>query len=276
MTTCKTVLGAASIALAMTFAAAPLAAAQAQPAQRDTTIRTRVLNWTGGDRLYVATNADVRYVQGPGSKVVVTGPSADIADIVVDDGVIRHDRADWGRDWWKWWRWEDWSSRPTIHVVVTAPHIGQAGVSGSGHLDLGRLAQDRLDMSVSGSGLIDASGQFKSLNLSVSGSGAGRLNQINAADMSASISGSGWIRASGAANSVHLSISGSGAGDMGALAAQDVDAHLSGSGSARLSPKRSADVAVSGSGSVHLLTEPARLNAHRFGSGEIIHPNGVS
>ncbi len=277
MTTCKPVLAAASIALVAASAAAPLEAAHAQPARsRDPTVRTRVLGWPGGDRLFVAANADVRYVQGPNGKVVVTGPAADIEDIVVDDGVIRHDRENWNRDWWKWWRWQDWRSQPVIHIVVTAPHVGVAGVSGSGHLDMGRLAQDRLELSVSGSGLADASGQFKSLSVSVSGSGGGRLGQISTGDLSGSISGSGWIKAAGAANSVHLGISGSGAADMGGVAAQDVDAHLSGSGSARLSPKRSADIAVSGSGSVHLLTEPARLNAHRFGSGAIIHPGGVS
>ena len=277
MTQCKPARRIAAMTLAAIFIAAPLAAAHAQPAKsRDDTIRTRVLGWPAGDRLYVAMSADVRYVQGQNATVVVTGPASDIEDIVVENGAIHHDRDPWNQDWWKWWRWRDWRATSPVHIVVTAPHVAAAGVSGSGHLDLGRLAQDRLDLSVSGSGLLDVSGQFKSLGMSVSGSGGGRLSQISAGDMSTSISGSGWIKASGAANSLHVSISGSGVSDMGGLTAQDVDAHLSGSGAARLSPKRSADISVSGSGSVHLLTEPTRLNAHRFGSGAIIHPGGVS
>ena len=277
MTECRPARGLASMALAAIFIAAPWAAAHGQAARpRDDTVRTRVLGWTGGDRLFVATNADVRYVPGPNARAVITGPASEIQDMVVDDGVIRHDGDRWGRDWWKWWRWQDWRPRSIVHVVVTAPHVSQAGVSGSGHLDLGRLAQDRLQASVSGSGLLDVSGQFRSLSLSVSGSGGGRLGQVTAGDMSASISGSGWIKAAGAATSLHVSVSGSGTADLGGVLAQDLDAHLSGSGAARLSPKRSADVAVAGSGSVHLLTEPARLNAHRFGSGAIIHPGGVS
>ena len=272
----KPVLRATMVALAISLTGAPLAAAHAQTAaSRDDAVKTRVLGWTGGERLFVSTHADVRYVQGQNARVVVTGPASEIEDIVVDDGVIRRD--DRRGDWFGWfWTWRDWRSTPDVRIVVTAPHIAEAGVSGSGHLDLGRLAQDRLQMAVSGSGGIDVSGQIQSLSLSVSGSGAGRLTQVNVADLSAGLSGSGWIKASGAATALHLQVSGSGAADMGGLVVQDVDAHLSGSGSARLSPKRSADLGVSGSGSIRLLTEPPRLNAHRSGSGAIIHPNGVS
>ena len=277
MVRCNWVHGTLSIALAMTFVAAPLAPAHGQPAaSHDRTVRTRTLAWSGGERLFVGVNVDVRYVPGQSAKVVVTGPADEIDDIVVDNGAIRHERQRWawGWEWWNWRKWWDWRSAPDVHVVVTAPHISQAGVSGSGHLDLGRLAQDRLDLAVFGSGGVDVSGQFKSLGLSVSGSGAARLTQIDVGDMSASLSGSGWIKASGAARSLHLGISGSGAADLGGLAAQDVVAHLSGSGMAKLSPKRSADLGVSGSGSIRLLTEPSQLNAHRFGSGAIIHANG--
>ena len=269
------VRGAAIAAIAMTFIAPPLMAQGAQPAQADA-VRTRVLAWPAGDRLYVATNADVRYVPGQAAKMVITGPSSAIQDIVVEHGVIERRHAGWHWRWWGSWDWGDWRPSRRVQIVVTAPHVERAGVSGSGHLDLGRLVQDRLEASVSGSGALDVSGQFKSLGLGVSGSGGGRLNQVSATDMSASISGSGWIRAAGAATSLHLSISGSGHADLGGLVAENVSANLSGSGSARLSPKRAADLAVAGSGSIRLLTEPAHLSTHRAGSGSIISPGGVS
>ena len=265
--------GAASAALAMAFVAAPLAQANGQPApSRDRAVRTRTLAWPGGDRLFVAVNADVRYVQGPGAKVVITGPADEIDDIVVDRGAIRHEGQRWGWALWNWtWRW---NRAQDIRIVVTAPHVEAAGVSGSGHLDLGRLAQDRLGLSVSGSGGLDVSGQFKTLEVSVSGSGAARLGKLQVGAMDASLSGSGWIRASGTAGSLHLSVSGSGADDMSGLIVQDAAAHLSGSGSAKLSPRRSADIGVSGSGSVHLLSRPPRLTTHRSGSGAILLPDG--
>ena len=67
-----------SVALAAMFAAvAPLAGAHAQPAgSRDDTIRTRTLAWPSTDHLFVSLRADVRYVQGPAAKAVITGPAS--------------------------------------------------------------------------------------------------------------------------------------------------------------------------------------------------------
>ena len=262
----------ASIALAAAIAA-PLALAWGQAAHAQA-VRSFTVPWTGGDRLFVAMGADVRYVQGPVGKVVVTGPAQAIRDVVVDHGVIRRERRSWGWAWWMGWDWNGWHTERDVHVVVTAPHIDKAGVSGSGHLDLGRLSQDRIDLEVSGSGAVDASGQFKTLRVSVSGSGAARLGQVNVGDLSADLSGSGLIKGAGAATTLHLGISGSGVGDLGALTVQDVDAQLSGSGSARLAPRRSADLGVFGSGTIRLLSRPPQLNSHRAGSGVILLPDG--
>lgn len=263
---------AAGVVIAAALVAAPLAACVRPAPHRDHTLRTRTLAWPGGSRLFAGADADVRYVQGSDAKVVVTGPAYKIDDIAVDDGVIHYDRRHWRWGWWSWWpdRRED-----QVHIVVTAPPITDAGVGSSGHLDLGRLSQDRLNLLISGSGAIEASGQFKSLSVSVSGSGAVRLSQVDAGDMTADISGSGWIKASGAANTLHLSISGSGFGDLAELSVQDADAHLFGSGMAKISPKRSADISVAGSGSVQLLNRPPQLSTHRSGSGSIGLPDGA-
>ena len=271
MATCKTVLRTASIILAVAVVTGAQAACVEPHSSRshDHTVHTRTLAWPDGGRLYVGTSADVRYVAGQDAKAVITGPADEIDDIVVDGGWIHHQDSRWH---WGFWNWNG-DGQP-VHIVVTAPQVTDAGVGGSGHLDLGRLTQDRLQLSVSGSGSLDASGQFKSLGLSVSGSGFGRLGQISAGDMTANLSGSGQIKADGAAETLHLGVSGSGGADLGDVTVQDADAHLAGSGWAKLSPKRSADISVSGSGSVRLLSEPPRLITHRGGSGSIILPGG--
>ncbi len=250
------------------LAAATVTAAVAQPSSSRDAVVTRTLPWTGGERLVLSVPADARYVQGPNARVVITGPRREIEHIVVDHGIIRQDRNGWS---WGFFNW-DWGASHAIRIVVTAPRVDDVGVSGSGHLDLGRLAQDRLDLGVSGSGLAEVSGRFKSLDLSVSGSGGARLGQVEAGQMSATISGSGWIRGAGAAGALELSISGSGHADLGGLSVQDATAHLSGSGSASLSPRRSADVETSGSGSIRLLTRPPQLSMHKSGSGHISTP----
>ena len=232
----------AATLLTAAAAACPLSALADAPAH------TRVLAWTGGERLSVDVAAEVDYVAGPNARVVITGPADQIDDIVVEDGVIRNRDTGWG--WFGGWSLlgrRGWGG-PPIHIVVTAPHLSAVSVQGSGHVNLGRLAQDRLDLSVSGSGGASASGAIRTLKLWVSGSGGARLTALTTADMAANLTGSGWVSAAGAADSLRLSISGSGHVDLAALTLQDVSAGLSGSGSASLAPKRSADLGVSGSG----------------------------
>ena len=233
--------------------------------------QTRVLPWTGGDRLFVGVDADVRYVPGAAARVEINGPADRIGEIVVDHGAIRYGQQGWS--WFGRWDWWDWDPAP-IHIVVTVPHLSAVGVGGSGRLDLGALNQDRLDLMVAGSGVATASGAIRSLNLGVAGSGGARLTALSTTYMTARLSGSGWINAAGTAESLSLHISGSGRADMGGLDLQDVTAGLSGSGSALVAPRRSADIGVSGSGSIRLAANPARLTTHRSGSGRIIRPDG--
>ena len=263
-----------ALLVAPAFAAGPSAAAGldwlAPPPHHhhNRTATTRVLPWPGGDRLEVAVAADVRYVQGADARVVITGPADQIDDIIVDGGVIRHAQSSW-----RWWDWS-WKPSQAVAIVVTAPHISAVGVSGSGRLTLGRLVQDHLDLHVSGSGSASASGAIKALDLAVSGSGGVRLTQITADAVTTRISGSGWVIASGSATTLHLALSGSGRADLTSLALQDADAGLSGSGSTVLAPRRSAELSVSGSGSIRLLTRPPQLITHRSGSGSIIQSTG--
>ena len=207
--------------------------------------------------------------------MAVTGPADEIDHIVVDHGVIREDFTEQWLGWRHWRSWgRSWVHGRTIRIVVTAPRLSDVDVSGSGRLDLGRLAQDRLDLGLSGSGEVSVSGAIRIVDVHVSGSGGARLTGLSAGRLDAGVSGSGWVAASGAAESLRLSISGSGSGDFSGLNLQDLQASLSGSGSAKAAPRRSADIGVSGSGSVRLLTQPTHLVTHRSGSGRIIQANG--
>jgi hypothetical protein len=250
-------LGAAALA-----GCAPPGAARAEGSAQ----ATRTLAWTGGDRLWLSVPADARYVRGPQASVVITGPKRLIDHIVVDHGAIRYQGMDWG--WPGGWPWRD----GRVRIVVTAPYLSAVALSGSGQLDLGRLSQDQLDLTLSGSGRATASGSVRRLQVKVFGSGGARLDGLTADEVKAGLAGSGWLSLAGACESLRLWISGSGHADLGALKADQAEAVLSGSGSARLSPRTWANLTLTGSGSVRLLSEPARLEVHRFGSARVIHP----
>ena len=127
--------GAAALAGALLFTlAAPARPARAADRSGDMTQGTRVLAWTGGDHLGVAIAADVRYQPGADARVVISGPRREIADIVVEHGDIRHG----AQNVWRWWRWWDWDGARRVRILVVAPRLSAASLSGAGRLDLGR------------------------------------------------------------------------------------------------------------------------------------------
>jgi len=109
----------------------------------------------------------------------------------------------------------------------------------------------------------------------ISGAGKVALEKISQPDLQLTISGSGQMRAQGAVEHVSATISGSGDVRLGDLATKRLTAKISGSGTVEAAPKDEADVALSGSGTVKLLTRPGALHSKVSGSGRIIQPESA-
>lgn len=103
----------------------------------------------------------------------------------------------------------------------------------------------------------------------ISGSGAMRLDNFQGKSLDLNISGSGSIVASGKVNLVNVAISGSGDVDAGALRAKDVFVVVMGSGDVRAYGSEVANVAVSGSGDVRIAGNPMRRSVDRSGAGQV-------
>jgi hypothetical protein len=117
-----------------------------------------------------------------------------------------------------------------LKVVMTAPGVTHFEAAGSQTLSIANYKQDELDVDVSGSGDLIAKGQTQRANLQISGSGDA---------------------------------------DLGGLAADAVKVGISGSGGASIAPKTTADIDISGSGHVTLLTHPAKVSTDISGSGTV-------
>lgn len=115
-------------------------------------------------------------------------------------------------------------------VRVTAPDVSAFVIEGSGDLELRALDLDAASIEIRGSGDVSAAGRVDRLTLTIRGSGEARLEP---------------------------------------LAVRTATVEIAGSGEAELNPTESADVAISGSGDVSLLSRPATLNTRINGSGDI-------
>jgi hypothetical protein len=105
---------------------------------------------------------------------------------------------------------------------------------------------------------------------SIGGVGDLTINNFNQDELDVDVSGSGDAKATGRARATHIGISGNGDVDLSGLKLESADADISGSGHATLAPTSAADLRISGSGEVHLLTHPTKLDTDVTGSGRIV------
>jgi hypothetical protein len=96
------------------------------------------------------------------------------------------------------------------------------------------------------------------------------LGHIEQEELRVTISGSGSLTAEGKVNRLIINIPGSGHAMLGKLAARSVSVMMMGSGSATVSPREELNATIMGSGDVHVLTRPARIERSIMGSGHII------
>lgn len=194
----------------------------------------RTFPWTGKDTLQVDLPVDVVFVQGPEAKVVASGPKAYVDRLRVDGGHIS--LADGGYDDGEGSitinafgvHFESESER--VKITVIAPDVTKFDVRGSGDLDIRKYDHPTVEMSLSGSGGVEAQGRVDTLTVDSSGSGYARLSELKARDAIFDVSGSGG----------------------GALFATN-----------------QAKIDISGSGDVELRTEPKTVSSEITGSGEV-------
>ena len=118
--------------------------------------------------------------------------------------------------------------------VVTAPNVNSFNMEGSSNLMIRDYDQDTLQIDISGSGEVAATGRTRALEVDISGSGDA---------------------------------------DLGSLVTTDANVAIAGSGDATVAPTGRADITIAGSGDVDLTTRPATLNQNMNGSGEVTNTN---
>jgi hypothetical protein len=187
------------------------------------TATTRDLDWDGSDQAVLSVPGQARYTPGIGDTLHLSGDPRTIAHIRLRDGHIEMDCHGWNENW------------RNIAVTLPGRHFRKFGIAGSGTLTLDGLNQDRLNISIAGSGSVHANGKVEKLSIRIAGSG-------NA--------------------------------DMGNVAADEAEVRIAGSGDADIAPKDEADIRIAGSGDVILHANPARMDTRIAGSGRIRNAGG--
>jgi hypothetical protein len=139
-----------------------------------------------------------------------------------------------------------------INIYISAPHVNDFTIDGSGELRAGALNLPDEDV-----------------HLKINGSGSVYFTAIKAGVVDADIFGSGDMRISdGTAGKVYTEIKGSGNMDLSNLMSKDVYTNTSGSGDTRVWATNNLNVDISGSGDVHYRGTP-RVSTNISGSGKV-------
>lgn len=107
--------------------------------------------------------------------------------------------------------------------------------------------------------------------ISLAGSGRITLENVQQPELNLGIAGSGTITAQGKVDRLELNIAGSGDARLADLAMKDLEVNVAGSGDTEAAPMDSAQINMSGSGNMRLLSRPTRIESNIRGSGRIIH-----
>lgn len=161
-----------------------------------------------------------------------------------------------------------WNIGARIEIDITLPELAEAGLNGSGSGEIEGFSGNQFKLGVNGSGSAVLDAQYADTTISLNGSGSlsGSLHTMKTLHLSQS--GSGSANLNGEADSAELKLSGSGSLEGSKLLINKLNARASGSGSIKIVAKESADVATSGSGSIHIYGEPAERKFKSSGSGK--------
>ncbi len=182
------------------------------------TATSRDLDWDGSDHVGLSVGGRASYTPGSDNKVHATGNPQILAHLRIRDGRIELDCRGGRLD------------RSDLEITLPGREFKKFGIAGSGNLVLHNLDQERLKVSIAGSGNIKADGKVERTEVHIAGSG----------DI-----------------------------DMAHVASRETEVHIAGSGNTDIAPTDEAEIHIAGSGDVNLHANPKRLNTHIAGSGRI-------
>lgn len=195
----------------------------------------------------LSNSARVVLRQGSPQKVEVEASAADLARIetTVENGKLRiHTKRENGLNW------SNARFDGPVTVYVTMPTVNELSVSGSGRLEA------------------ETAVQATALELAVSGSGSITLAKLAADKLNSAVSGSGNITVAGTCPQHEARISGSGDVRASELRTETSAVRISGSGNGRVYAARTLDASIAGSGNVYV-RGGASVSSKVSGSGRV-------
>jgi hypothetical protein len=129
------------------------------------------------------------------------------------------------------------------------------------------------DVTLAGSGTIDANALGKDANVTVAGSGDVNAGTLSGDSLKLTLAGSGSMKGGGAVKNLDMTIAGAGSANLSALRADRVKVTVAGSGNALLMSDGEVSATIMGSGMVNVRGR-ATCKVSSMGSGKLVCESG--
>jgi len=159
--------------------------------------------------------------------------------------------------------------RRPLQVEAVLPSLNEIDIRGSGDSSVIGFSGERLTVRVNGSGNLSFAGRYRNVEAAVHGTGGLDLKSGNSEVVRLELYGSGTISTSGNCTELKAELTGSGTIDAQHMASDDAHVTVQGSGTTDVFARKSAVIAVAGSGDVTVYGNPDQRNISRTGSGSV-------
>lgn len=156
-----------------------------------------------------------------------------------------------------------------VRAEMVLPNLREVSSESVGTTEITGFRGDELDLALDGAGAMNVNVQYRLISASMGGVGSMKLAGVNAEGISLDLQGAGYVTLVGRSKWLRAELGGLGGLEARAFAADNVTLELSGLGNATVTAHQSANLNLSGMGSVTVYGKPLSRKVSVDGLGKV-------
>lgn len=160
-------------------------------------------------------------------------------------------------------------NKERLRAELTLPHLREVASESVGFTEISGFSGDELELSLEGAGSMKVISDYKVVNATLGGVGHMNIQGVNSDGIDLNLRGAGYVTLSGRSKWLKASLGGLGGLDAQHFNAETVTLDLSGLGNATVTARQSANLNLSGMGSVTVYGKPLNRSVSVDGLGKV-------
>ncbi len=156
-----------------------------------------------------------------------------------------------------------------LRAELTLPNLREVSSESVGGTTISGFSGDELELNLDGAGSMNVSCNYRVLSANLGGVGSMKVHGIDSESVELNLSGAGYVTLSGRSRQLKAELAGLGGLDAQGFSVQNVTLELSGLGNATVTARDSANLTLSGMGSVTVHGRPVNRKVSVDGLGKV-------